>query len=114
MPRHFSTKTHIISAQHIRQYYRATATSPEEELKLVVKQYTPLDNPKPKPGDATIIACHGAGFFKELYEPFFDDLYELSRKSNGILSIGSIWIADMVTHGESGILNEGKLGLDSE
>ncbi|KAK4501077.1 hypothetical protein PRZ48_006883 [Zasmidium cellare] len=103
---------HIVSAQHIRQYYQATAESPEQELKLSVKEYTPRDKSTARPGDATIIACHGAGFFKELYEPLFDELLLATRRQKGDFRIGSIWIADMVSHGQSGTLNEGKLGLD--
>jgi hypothetical protein len=109
---HFECHEHVISCQHIREFYRATANSQEEELQLAVKQYIPLDNLDPKPGDATIIACHGAGFFKELYEPFFDELLDASKSATSSFRIGSIWIADTASHGASSVLNEGKLGND--
>jgi hypothetical protein len=33
-------------------------------LHLAVKQYIPLDNPNPQPGDVTILAAHANGFPK--------------------------------------------------
>ena len=110
--KHFRCNEHVVSCQHVRGFYRATAHSQEEELQLAVKQYVPLDNFEPEPGDVTIIACHAAGFFKELYEPFFDDLYKVSKTSSSSFRIRSIWIADTASHGASSILNEGKLGND--
>ena len=60
----FEIKEHVIDAQHIREYPRATADSQEEVLKLAVKQYTPKNNPNPQPGDLTLIATHANGFVK--------------------------------------------------
>lgn len=60
----FDIKEHVVDAQHIREYPRATANSQEEVLQLAVKQYIPKDNPNPKPGDITIIASHANGFVK--------------------------------------------------
>lgn len=60
----FNIKEHVVEGQHIREYARATAHSQEEVLHLHVKQYTPKDNPNPKPGDITIIASHANGFVK--------------------------------------------------
>jgi hypothetical protein len=45
-----------------------------------VKQYIPLDNPKPQPGDVTILAAHANGFPKvcnELPRSSSDPLPEL-------------------------------------
>lgn len=55
---------HISPCQHIREYPRAIATEQEETLWLSVKQYVPIDNPNPKPGDITIIGAHANGFPK--------------------------------------------------
>lgn len=110
--KYFRIDEHRCPSQHIREYPRSTANSQEEQLQLAIKQYSPSDNPRPQPGDVTIIACHAAGCFKELYEPFFDELYLASKRDPSGYSIRSIWIADIVTHGESSILNEGKLGID--
>ena len=60
----FEIKEHVIDAQHIREYPRATADSQEEVFKLAVKQYTPKNNPNPQPGDLTLIATHANGFVK--------------------------------------------------
>lgn len=109
---YFERVSHVVPCQHIRGYYRSTANSQEDVLHISVRQYIPLDNPEPRDDDVTIIACHAAGFFKEMYEPFFDDLYVALKACN--VRIRGIWIADTASHGESSILNEGKLGNDRE
>ena len=53
-----------MSCQHIREYPHATANNQEDELRLAIKQYTPLDNPIAQPGDLTVIAAHANGFPK--------------------------------------------------
>jgi hypothetical protein len=55
---------HVIDASHIRGFARTTSTTQDEVLHLAIKQYTPLNNPKPKPGDLTIIAAHANAFPK--------------------------------------------------
>jgi len=60
----FHVKEHVVDAQHIREYARATSHSQEEKLQLAVKQYIPKDNPNPRPGDVTIVAAHANGFPK--------------------------------------------------
>lgn len=60
----FRIDEHIIEGSHIRGFPRTTSTTQEEVLHLAVKQYTPLDNSRPKPGDVTIIAAHANGFPK--------------------------------------------------
>ncbi|KFX91528.1 hypothetical protein V490_05859 [Pseudogymnoascus sp. VKM F-3557] len=106
----FNVKEHVVEAQHIREYARATSFSEEEILRLAVKQYIPLDNPNPQPGDVTIIGAHANGFPKELYEPLWDEIY-LRSKANGF-RIRSIWIADAAHQNQSVVLNEDKLGND--
>lgn len=66
MCEYFLCREHTVSSQHIRGYYKSTANNEEECLTLAVKQYIPIDNAEPRPGDVTIIAAHAAGFFKEL------------------------------------------------
>lgn len=106
----FRTIEHKVPAQHIREYPNATANSQEEVLYLSVKQYIPLDNPRPRPGDVTILAAHANGFPKELYEPLWDDLWKQSARHGW--RIRSIWIADCVQSGQSYVLNEACLGND--
>ena len=60
----FRIVEHIVECQHIREYPAATANEQEDVLNLIVKQYIPLDNPDPQPGDVTILAAHANGFPK--------------------------------------------------
>ncbi|KAF2813251.1 uncharacterized protein BDZ99DRAFT_252107 [Mytilinidion resinicola] len=106
----FRIDEHTLSGQHIRGYAHATVHEQEEVLHLAIKQYTPLDNPHPKPGDITIIGAHANGFPKELYEPLWDDVLRRSKQFG--FSIRGIWIADVAQQNASGVLNEGKLGND--
>ncbi|PYI12428.1 toxin biosynthesis protein [Aspergillus sclerotiicarbonarius CBS 121057] len=106
----FRVVEHIVECQHIREYPAATANEQEDVLNLVVKQYIPLDNPDPQPGDVTILAAHANGFPKELYEPLWGELYARS-KANGF-RIRSIWMADVAHQGESSVVNEDLLGND--
>lgn len=63
----FRIVEHVVESQHIREYPGATANEQEEPLNLAVKQYIPLDNPNPQPGDVTILAAHANGFPKVCY-----------------------------------------------
>lgn len=60
----FKIEEHIVPGQHIREYRGAAANAQEDVFKLHVKQYTPLSNLNPRPGDVTILAAHGNGFVK--------------------------------------------------
>jgi hypothetical protein len=60
----YRTREHTVPCQHVREYAHATLDSQEDTLHLAVKQYTPLDNQEPSPGDLTIIAAHANGFPK--------------------------------------------------
>ncbi|KAJ5297610.1 hypothetical protein PENANT_c005G00592 [Penicillium antarcticum] len=106
----FRIVEHVIPSQHIREYPGATANEQEESLQLAVKQYIPLDNPNPRPGDVTILAAHANGFPKELYEPLWEEIHARSQQ-NGF-RIRSIWMADVAQEGESSVINEDTLGND--
>lgn len=103
----FSVVEHTFKGQHYREV-PATVAGDDENLQLHAKQYIPLNNPKPQPGDLSIIACHANGFCKEVYEPLWEDLLTQCNKHN--LRIRSIWMADIAQQGTSGLLNETKLG----
>ena len=60
----FRVQEHILPAQHVREYVRATADGPDTAVHLVLKQYTPLGNLTPTTGDVTIIAAPGNSFPK--------------------------------------------------
>lgn len=107
----FRVIEHKVPCQHIREYPQALANEQEDTLHLAVKQYIPLDNPHPKPGDVTIIAAPGNAFPKELYEPLWEDLSGVLA-SKSTFRIRSIWVADAANQGASGVLNEDLLGND--
>ncbi|KAI2615391.1 prolyl aminopeptidase-like protein [Hypoxylon sp. NC1633] len=106
----FEIIEHTIPAQHIREWPRGTAVSQDAVFQLHIKQYRPIDNPNPQPGDITIIAAHGNGFPKELYEPLWSDIHAQSKKHD--FRIRAIWIADAANQGQSGLLNKQMLGND--
>ncbi|KAL2151421.1 hypothetical protein VTH82DRAFT_6519 [Thermothelomyces myriococcoides] len=110
MPEFFRVVEHTVSCSHSREYVGATANGDADRPRLAVKQYIPLDNPNPQPGDVTIIGAHANAFPKELYEPLWDEVYKRITKSG--IRIRSIWIADMWNQGQSGVLNEKILGND--
>jgi hypothetical protein len=109
--RHFDVIQHRVPCQHIRQYIRATSHSEEDELFLAVKQYVPRNKAtsNTRGTGITIIGSHANGAPKELYEPLWDYLYEYMQES-GNTHILNIFIADIANQGESGILNEAKVG----
>lgn len=104
----FEITRHKVPCQYIREYPKATAGEQESSLFLDLKQYVPRSNTSPSPGDVTIIAAHANGFPKELYEPLFEDL--LKDSSPNGFKIRGIWIADVATQGQSGVMNEKKMG----
>ncbi|KAI2628848.1 alpha/beta-hydrolase [Hypoxylon sp. NC1633] len=115
----FHVKEHVIPSQHVREFPRATSRSQEDVLYISIKQYIPISNPDPQPGDVTIIGAHANGFPKELYEPLWEDLLAESLRSQSQsqedgpgFRIRSIWIADVSNQGYSGTLNEHTLGND--
>lgn len=59
----FTVNEHFLPCQHLREYAHAISTS-EAVLRLAVKEYIPIDNPNPAPGDVTIIGAHANGFTK--------------------------------------------------
>ncbi|KAK2760827.1 hypothetical protein FQN54_002066 [Arachnomyces sp. PD_36] len=107
---YFRVVEHEVPCQHIREYPRATSAGQEDTLSLAVKQYIPLDNLSPQPGDITVIGAHANGFCKELYEPLWDEIHARSKQHG--FRIRSIWIADFAVQGQSYVSNEDRLGND--
>ncbi|KAI0423306.1 prolyl aminopeptidase-like protein [Xylaria grammica] len=106
----FEVIEHVIPAQHLREWPRATGTSQEAVMRIHIKQYRPKDNLNPQPGDVTVIGVHGNGFPKEVYEPIWCDLHAQS-KAHGF-RIRGVWVADVAHQGYSHKLNEQLLGND--
>lgn len=55
---------HTIPGQHIREYPHATRSDQGARVNLAVKQYVPLYDQAPAPGDVTIITGQANGFPK--------------------------------------------------
>jgi hypothetical protein len=80
---YFRIDEHILDASHIRGFPRTTSTHQNEVLQLAIKQYTPLDNLRPQPGDITIISAHANAFPKV----YFSTSCTYYRLSSNILSL---------------------------
>ena len=60
----FALKAHILPGQYIREYPGATLDGQEDDLKLHIKQYTPLEREQNWLESITIIGTHANGFPK--------------------------------------------------
>lgn len=108
----FVVREHVFEGQHIREYPKALAGSDEDVVRLHANSYTPLEVASGSTtGDLTVIAFHANAFHKEVYEPFFEALYQCLKQHKG-LTVGSIWIADQAAQGSSALLNDEILGND--
>lgn len=107
---HFDIREHVVRSQHTRDRPAGAQRGHEDDLRLHIKQYVPKESHSSKPGDVTIIGAHANGFPKELCEPFWDDLSEKLQAQGR--RIRGIWIADIASQGQSGIINESILGPD--
>ncbi|KAK9468931.1 alpha/beta-hydrolase [Lipomyces arxii] len=103
----FVIESRLFTAVHPRSDKRAVQ-HPQDKLQVAGKIYTPRNNLIPTQGDVTLVAAHANGFGKELYEPLFISLLEQLEKRG--IKIRSILITDVVNQGESGVINENKLG----
>lgn len=105
----FAITTHRIEGQHKREYPQGLTTD-HATPRIVVKQYSPIENRPPVDRSITIIAAGGLGFIKEVYEPFFEDLCA-ELKQRGV-QVRNIWMADMYAQGASAIENAETMGND--
>jgi elongation factor P hydroxylase len=64
MSHNYRVVEHTVNCCHSREYATATVNGDADKPRLAVKQYIPLDNPNPQPGDVTIIGAHANGFPK--------------------------------------------------
>jgi hypothetical protein len=64
MSQFYRVVEHTVDCHHSREYVTATVHGDADKPRLAVKQYIPLDNPDPQPGDVTIIGAHANGFPK--------------------------------------------------
>ncbi|KAH6711674.1 Alpha/beta hydrolase family-domain-containing protein [Leptodontidium sp. MPI-SDFR-AT-0119] len=100
----FIIREHVIPCSHIREDLTTTTSGQEQETwRMSVKQYIPVENQDPKEGDVTIVGGCGNGFLKELYEPFWEDLYHALSKSS--IRIRSIWVPSVSNSGSNTHIN---------
>ncbi|KAI9722814.1 MAG: hypothetical protein M1828_004510 [Chrysothrix sp. TS-e1954] len=102
MTQHFIIEEHVLPGQHIRGYYNALKTHQEDVVEIAIKHYLPKEAAPPTTSlpSITIVAGHGNGFPKEMYEPVWDDLFEITQAHG--FHISGIWFADNAHQGESG------------
>lgn len=86
--RFYRVVQHTVDCHHSREYVAATANGDADRPRLAVKQYIPLDNPDPRPGDVTIIAAHANGFPKvrEARQPSFNSVPAVCRGYRTVVS----------------------------
>ncbi len=61
---HFRVIEHTVRCQGVRERLGAVKPGHENQLRLAVKQYIPIDNPTPGDGDVTLIGAHANAFPK--------------------------------------------------
>ncbi|KAF8972042.1 Alpha/Beta hydrolase protein [Flammula alnicola] len=73
-----------------------------------MKKYTRASGPPIDPNAPGVILLlgHGAGFFKETWEPTIEDLFQMDDKRSGVPLIREAWGLDCQNHGEACTLNE--------
>lgn len=101
----YSKRFHVIPATYPRS--PRTVVSPDIRLELAVSEYImSTDDPKA----LTLVFTHGTSFNKEFWEPIIQTLMNdpNSYRIKRILAI------DAVTHGDSAVINAGRLGEKSE
>ncbi|KAG4443259.1 hypothetical protein IFR05_001302 [Cadophora sp. M221] len=102
-PSPFIIKEHIVPCSHIRGDLTTTSDKEQEKWRMSVKQYVPVGNQEPGEGDITIVGGCGNGYLRELYEPFWEDLYHTLSKSS--IRIRSIWVPSISNSGSNTHLN---------
>ncbi|OOQ91329.1 hypothetical protein PEBR_00300 [Penicillium brasilianum] len=94
------TRTWVVPATHPRA--PSTVQSPEMYLFIAVNEY----RPSRVTSGATLLLTHGTSFCKELWEP----LIEYWLRDDSFLNIQAVFAMDAVNHGDSAVLNQGRLG----
>lgn len=76
---------------------------PNYPMLVCVKQYYDPKTRCTDPNALTLIAVHGSGHTKEIWEPCLDDLFVLV-KSKG-LKVNDVWSIELPSHGETAAMN---------
>ncbi|KAF8148850.1 alpha/beta-hydrolase [Crassisporium funariophilum] len=98
--------------------YALTTQTYGVPLVAPMKKYTRLspetDFGSRDPGTILLLG-HGAGFFKETWEPTVEELYRIDdRKTTGLPRIRETWAIDCQNHGEACTMNEDILSRDKD
>ncbi|KAK9460544.1 Alpha/beta hydrolase family-domain-containing protein [Lipomyces oligophaga] len=108
----FAIEKVVLEATYPRTYATSTQSN-TDRLSIAVNRYKPTWTAAEYPEkdsrpEITIVAAHANGFPKELYEPLFEDLVAWLASKRVV--VRELVISDVVNQGESGVLNEAKLG----
>ena len=108
----FTVTTKTTDAAYPR-YYGSTLL-PSDRLKIVYDRYEST-NQQPRDSDfitLNLIFAHGTGLNKDLWKYYIEHLYKYSSEVGPSQKwwIRNILSIDSATHGDSALLNEGKLG----
>lgn len=90
-----------------------SSVSTTDKLEIV---YLKASADKPAPKECTLvnfIFAHGTGMNKSVWKSHITDLYRRSESSND-WKVGSIISVDAAGHGDSGLLNKGKISWGSD
>ncbi|KAG6826677.1 hypothetical protein H0H92_014887 [Tricholoma furcatifolium] len=98
--------------------FTITSETRGTSLTSTAKRYTRASGSGPSAQEpaAILLMSHGAGFFKEIWEPVIEDLIGLDDSvlmapTKG-LRVREIWVLDWQNHGEAAVINAGKLVKD--
>ncbi|KAL3451701.1 Alpha/beta hydrolase family-domain-containing protein [Aspergillus insuetus] len=90
----------VVPATHPRA--PSTVQSPGAQLFIAVNEY----RPSRVTSGVNLLLTHGTSFCKELWEP----LIEYWLRDDSPLKIQAVFAMDAVNHGDSAVLNQGRLG----
>ena len=103
----FSVQKKTIEAHYPR--FRGSTILPEDRLKVVYNKYT-TTNPSPDKIRINLIFAHGTGMNKLIWEYHITRLFEISNNGRANWYLGSAITFDAACHGDSALLNVGKVG----
>lgn len=85
---------------------------PTDRLKIAYHRYKTTERIAEDQIKVNFVFVHGTGMNKSVWKYHIDQLYKLSKKQNW--AVDSVVSLDLAGHGDSGILNKGKLGWTYE
>jgi pimeloyl-ACP methyl ester carboxylesterase len=98
----YSRRLLVLPATYPRQI--GTTIRPEDVLKVALHEYRVL---RSQPKALTLLFTHGTSFNKDLWDIIVNDLLRHEQLAGRVKRVIAM---DAVTHGDSALLNAGKLG----